>query len=192
MYLLPPGDYALALDTVTDTHVILFRSGPTITASHALHWGDPGTTPRRATLSFDAETATEMPVDVGGDGTLDYTVALTSTIYLAAPQDVQILGIDGETAYLSWTPVVSATHYHVYHGTESRWAPSFEGYAYSVDAGQATTLAVDSLVQAGNLHYFAVTALDEQGDQSLYSAEATLGEAGRMAPLYLPLVLQGE
>jgi hypothetical protein len=133
-----------------------------------------------------------MQVDTGGDGVPDYTVALTSTVYLAAPQDVQILGTDGETACLSWTPVVSATHYRVYHGTESRWAPSFEGYAGDVDAGQATTLALDSLVQAGAVHYFTVTALDDQGHQSLYSAEATLAEAGRMAPLYLPLVLQGE
>jgi hypothetical protein len=188
-YLLPPGAYALTLDTVTDTHIILFRAGSTITTSHALHWDDPGTTPRRATLNFDAEAANEMQVDTGGDGTPDYTVSITSTAYLAAPQDIQILGTDEKATYLRWTPVVSATHYRVYHGVESRWAPSFEGYVYSVDAGQATTLAVDSLVQAGALHYFAVTALDDQSE-SLYSAEATLAEWGRVAPLYLPLVLQ--
>lgn len=70
-------------------------------------------------------------------------------------------------AFLSWNPVDDAavTAYYVYWGTASR--------AYDhVQAFVGTSAAV-ALPDAGREYFFAVTAVDEQGDESSFSAEAT-------------------
>jgi len=76
------------------------------------------------------------------------------------------------TAALSWTasPDANVTGYRVYYGT----APG----AYSqprgsgLTTGNATSRTVSGL-NPGTLYYFAVTALDSAGKESVYSNEAS-------------------
>ena len=76
------------------------------------------------------------------------------------------------TAALSWTasPDANVTGYRVYYGT----APG----AYSqprgsgLTTGNATSWTVSGL-NPGTLYYFAVTAVDSQGNESAYSNEVS-------------------
>ena len=54
--------------------------------------------------------------------------------------------------------------YIVYYGTASR------NYKYDVDIGDRTSVTISGLVD-GKKYYFAVTAYDEEGNESAYSAE---------------------
>jgi hypothetical protein len=49
---------------------------------------------------------------------------------------------------------------------------------------------VSDLALGGWAYYVTVTAVDEDGNESLYGAEVTAGQALRPRPLYLPLVLR--
>ena len=69
---------------------------------------------------------------------------------------------------LEWDPNVDEdlAGYIVYYGTASR------NYKYDVDIGDRTSVTISGLVD-GEKYYFAVTAYDEEGNESAYSAEIT-------------------
>ena len=61
--------------------------------------------------------------------------------------------------------------YIVYYGTNSK------NYKYDVDVGDETSCTVSNL-KSGKKYYFAVTAYDEEGNESAYSAEIAYPNAG--------------
>lgn len=76
------------------------------------------------------------------------------------------------TAELSWTPSESpvVAGYRVYHGTTS--GAYIEAPGSGVSAGNATSFTFAGL-ERGRMYYFAVTAIDAQGNESSFSNEAT-------------------
>jgi hypothetical protein len=60
----------------------------------------------------------------------------------------------------------SVTGYYVYYGTSSGI------YSYKVDAGNNTSLTLSNLT-CGVTYYFAATAYDANGDESLFSSEVS-------------------
>ena len=67
---------------------------------------------------------------------------------------------------LEWDPNVDEdlAGYIVYYGTASR------NYSYDVDIGDQTSVTISGLDE-GKRYYFAVTAYDEEGNESRYSKE---------------------
>ncbi len=67
---------------------------------------------------------------------------------------------------LEWDPNVDEdlAGYIVYYGTASR------NYKYDVDIGDITSCTISGLVE-GKKYFFAVTAYDEEGNESAYSRE---------------------
>ena len=67
---------------------------------------------------------------------------------------------------LEWDPNVDRdlAGYIIYYGTASR------NYQYDVDLGDRTSCTISGLVE-GKQYYFAVTAYDEEGNESAYSRE---------------------
>jgi hypothetical protein len=189
-YLVPPGDYSLALETLTDTHVLLLRAAESITTASSIYWEDPGTTSRLATLTFDAGSASAMQVDLGADGSIDRTVAGETYTFVATPRNVQVVLAENGLAQVSWDPVPGASGYRIYYGAESRWSPLFEGYAHQVEVGTGNSVGLAVVEHPGTIYYFAVTALDEKGQESLYSAESLMEERGRVHRVHLPLVVR--
>jgi hypothetical protein len=189
-YLIPPGDYGLMLETVTDTHVLLLRAAESITDAVSIYWEDLSAAPRLASLTFDGASSSAMQVDLDADGSVDRTVAGEMLAFLATPQDVRAEPIENGPVRVSWDPVSGASGYRIYHGAESRWSPLFDAYAHQVEVGAVDSVDLAILERPGTYYYAAVTALDEQGRESLYSAEALLGERGRVRRVYLPLILR--
>jgi hypothetical protein len=191
IYLLPKSTYSVTLQTITDTQVILFRRGITMTNFSTVLWEDAGNTPRQIGLSFGPTQTISMQVDEGGDGSIDRTVDAVVTPHLVAPFNVQVTQEDEDSVRVTWDAVDGAARYHVYHGTESRWMPLFETYPNQVVVyADATSKVISGLELAGWAHFFAVTMVDDEGNESLYSSEATAGRALRPRPLYLPLVMR--
>ncbi len=96
---------------------------------------------------------------------------------------------DGQSLILEWNASVSpdAAGYDVYYGTNSG------DYAYKIDAGNATSVAVTNL-SPGVTYYFAATAYDASGTQSPFSPEISFlvpgafymtGSGGPGAPVTL-------
>jgi len=85
------------------------------------------------------------------------TQAMTGT-GAAAPQ---------HSVSLSWSASTSTvTGYNVYRGTSS-------GGPYTViDSGSSATSSTDNAVQAGQTYFYVVTAVDAQGNESVYSNQA--------------------
>jgi fibronectin type 3 domain-containing protein len=73
---------------------------------------------------------------------------------------------------LSWTasPDANVTGYRVYYGTAS--GKYTQAYGSGIAIGNTTSFAVNSL-QSGTTYYFAVTAIDNAGNESAYSNEGT-------------------
>ena len=69
----------------------------------------------------------------------------------------------------------------------------FEGYEHQVEVYHPTVSRdVADLALDGWAYYVTVTAVDEDGNESPYGAEVTVGQALRPRPLYLPLVLRAD
>ena len=68
---------------------------------------------------------------------------------------------------LSWSASTSTvTGYNVYRGASS-------GGPYTViDSGSSATSSTDNAVQAGQTYFYVVTAVDAQGNESVYSNQA--------------------
>ena len=130
-YLLPRGDYALDFTTDADTEVRLYRQAITMTQASEIRWVDAGTQARRGTLSFSATGAAALQLDAGSDGSVERTVTATHHPYIPAPANVNVAATESGGLSVTWSPVSGATGYRVYHGTESRWSPAFEGYGTS-------------------------------------------------------------
>ena len=95
------------------------------------------------------------------------TGALTAAgVWLLAA--VGALGQGTATVTLAWDPSPSPTvaGYNVYYGTASL------AYTYEQSAGAATSATVPGLLP-GTTYYFAVTALDAAGDESIFSNEVS-------------------
>jgi hypothetical protein len=68
---------------------------------------------------------------------------------------------------LTWDPPVDSTYvagYIIYYGTASK------AYSQSIDVGNTTTYTVSSL-NNGQIYFFATTAYNYDGEQSVYSNE---------------------
>ena len=76
------------------------------------------------------------------------------------------------TAILTWTasPSPLVTGYRVYHGTAPRTYLQARGSGIVV--GRVQRHVVTGL-SSGVLYYFAVTAIDDDGNESVYSNEAS-------------------
>lgn len=68
-------------------------------------------------------------------------------------------------AKLSWTPTVGVAGFKVYYGTSPR------SYANSIDVGMVSSYSVNGL--APGTYYFAVTAYDSAGNESVFSSEVS-------------------
>ena len=96
---------------------------------------------------------------------------LTATALIAAdtpPTHLKLVGDhwtawDPPTTNADGTSLTDLAGYKLYHGTASRQ------YAMVLDVGNATAFTVDSL-PAGT-RYFAVTAYDASGNESVHSLE---------------------
>jgi hypothetical protein len=77
------------------------------------------------------------------------------------------------TAIVEWAPNSEAdlAGYTVYYGTDTRI------YSTSADAGMSTSHQISGLVE-GVTYYFAVTAYNASGAESLYSEEVSFLEPG--------------
>ena len=94
-------------------------------------------------------------------------VLLTSALLVSACGG----GADALTASLSWdaSPSDGVTGYRVYVGTASR---SYDAPGSGVYVGATTSYKVSGLAR-GQTYYFAVTAVDAAGNESLYSNEVS-------------------
>lgn len=75
---------------------------------------------------------------------------------------------NSQSINLSWdaSATPSVTGYNVYYGTNSG------NYSYKVNVGNSTTCTLSNLT-AGVTYYFAATAYDANGDESVYSGQVT-------------------
>jgi fibronectin type 3 domain-containing protein len=87
----------------------------------------------------------------------------------------EMAGGGGAQASLTWdavttnadgTPITDLAGYRVYHGTSSG------SYGMPLDAGPQTMYVVTGL-ESGKRHYFAVTAYDTSGNESVVSDEVS-------------------
>ncbi len=94
---------------------------------------------------------------------LFFFVASVATAALSLP-----LAAAGATFTLQWDPNTEPdlTGYKLYYGTASRT------YSSNIDVGNVTTYQLSSL-QDGVTYFFAVTARDQDGNESTYSNEVT-------------------
>lgn len=192
-YLLPRSTYSVTARTVTDTQVILFRQGVTITQFSTVVWEDTGVTPRRMSFTFGPTQTTGLQVDEGADGSVERVVPTDETPHLTAPDGLQVTVKSNDSVQVAWEPVEGAHRYRVYYGTESRWMNLFEGYEHQEEVYHPTASKnVADLALDGWAYYVTVTAVDEDGNESPYGAEVTVGQALRPRPLYLPLVLRAD
>ena len=74
----------------------------------------------------------------------------------------------GTTATLTWNPNIDAdlAGYKIHMGTSSGM------YGTPIVVGNVTSYAMNNL-QIGKTYYFAITAYDTAGNESLYSAEVS-------------------
>ena len=191
VYLLPSSHYTVTAHTVTDTHVLLFRKGVTMSAFSTVAWEDAGDTARRISFTFGPTATTSLAVDEGADGSIERTIPAEETPHLLAPANIQATRDESylDRAQVAWSPVADAYGYRVYYGTESRWMPSFTAYPNQVEV-YTTSKTLSGLALDDWAYYVTVTTLDADGHESLYGAEITVGQALRPRPIYLPLVLK--
>jgi hypothetical protein len=78
-----------------------------------------------------------------------------------------LAGTKAATVSLSWNPSsgTNTTGYNIYYGTASG------NYTNRVTVGNVSAITISNLT-AGTTYYFAATAFDAGGDESIYSNEA--------------------
>ncbi|MFQ5772123.1 MAG: fibronectin type III domain-containing protein [bacterium] len=81
-----------------------------------------------------------------------------------------LISVSGTTVTVSWDANTESdlAGYKIYYGLFSRNDPAFDGYQFVVDVGNVTSR--DLQIQPGKW-YFAVTAYDTAGNESLFSEE---------------------
>lgn len=88
-------------------------------------------------------------------------------------------------ANLNWNPVTGAVNYNVYRGTQT-------GGPYSkVASGVIPTSYSDTTVQPGTTYFYVVTAVNQQGDESAFSNQASVSVPAIAAPTSLTAAEQG-
>jgi hypothetical protein len=104
--------------------------------------------------------ACTSPIAITSPGALDTPQQLLVTLAITAPASTK--------ATLTWDPNTESdlNGYKLYVGTISRT------YGAPVDLGNVTTFEVINL-QRGQTFYFAITAYDTSGNESLYSNEVS-------------------
>jgi fibronectin type 3 domain-containing protein len=77
---------------------------------------------------------------------------------------------EGGTAILSWDPVTATdlSGYRVYYGTGP--GAYLQPFGHGIEVGDVVTYTVTGL-SSGTRYYFAVTAYDTTGNESIYSNE---------------------
>lgn len=184
-FLLPRGgQYTVSIETEEDLSVMLFRRGADLNRSSQILWESQGSAERTATLSFGADSVSNM--QVGGT-----TVPPTLIPYVPNPTDVQATQTGDDSVRLSWPGVADAAQYKVYYGVESRYLPLFEGYTQSVTTKQ-NSVTIEGLDLAFNAYYFGVTAVDAKGHESVWSAQALAGSDTRSWAIMLPFVSRAD
>ncbi len=88
----------------------------------------------------------------------DQTAPNAPTALIATPGDGQV--------ELVWDGVADASSYKVYYGANS------DVYGVSEDIGNETAVIISGLTNS-QTYYFVVTALDESGNESVYSSEVS-------------------
>jgi fibronectin type 3 domain-containing protein len=106
---------------------------------------------------YTAPQAVETDV-VTATSQADSTKSASATITVAAPHSVN----------LTWLPSSSSgiSYYNVYRGTVS------VGPYTLLRSGVTSTSYTDSNVQSGSTYYYVATAVDSNGMESAYSAQA--------------------
>ncbi len=83
------------------------------------------------------------------------------------PSNSVILTWEAPTSRVDGTPLIDLAGYYVYYGDFSR------NYTTRIDVGKVLTFRMDDL--RPGLYFFAVTAYDSSGNQSLFSNEVSKG-----------------
>jgi hypothetical protein len=73
------------------------------------------------------------------------------------------------------------TGYYVYHGTVTRYSPGFALYPDFWDVGDRTEFSLEISDQDSSVHYFAVTAYNEDRLASDFSEEVSSHSSGAVA-----------
>jgi hypothetical protein len=108
---------------------------------------------------------------VGRAKTCDYAASTSAVAPAPAPAPVPAPApAPAPSATLQWDPRVGAASYRLYYGTASRTYSQALGEGLAVGAAN-TSYAVNNLT-AGRSYYFAVTAVDANGNESVFSNEA--------------------
>ncbi|HEX8947797.1 MAG TPA: fibronectin type III domain-containing protein [Dissulfurispiraceae bacterium] len=97
-------------------------------------------------------------------GTLGSLVASPPVTPLPSPKT---LSWDAPTTYTDGTALSDLAGYKIYIGA------SPGNYTKSVDVGNVTTCTIDSLSLAPGTYYFAATAYDAEGKESVFSNEVS-------------------
>jgi len=192
-YLFPRGEYELTFETFTDTEVILYRQGITMTEATSQEWLTVGTSQRAVKLIFDSHDVGNYPlmlVDNSPYGSTDATILPTNHDFVDNPQNLKATVSANGGVTLTWDPVPEDTTntYVVYYGTESRFNPLFDGYSHHALVIGGTSFTINGLDLNGQANYFAVTSVGTYSRESLFSAEAIAGSLRRSTSVYLPLV----
>ena len=112
---------------------------------------------------------------------LKYTIAILAlfSIQLSyaidSPTWVNVDSTSDSSITLSWDAVENAFMYYVYYGTESAQVSNYDSQTDFIDGTSTEVTGLES----GTTYYFTAVAIDENGEESMYSSEvsATVGWA---------------
>lgn len=102
-----------------------------------------------------------------GDNTASSSLDLVIDRTGPAAPTLRLGGIGQGTVLLSWEKVLDAVNYIIWYGTEPR------NYDFAAKVGNIDSFQVRGL--PGGVFYFALTALDQIGNQSAFSNEVNTG-----------------
>ena len=145
-----------AISPIVVNEGVTITLNPTATDSD----GDTLTFNYSGWMTSSAYTTTDQDAGV-------HTVTVTvSDGELTDSQDVTITVLNTNSNILAWDPnaEVGLAGYKVHYGISS------ENYNTTIDVGNQTTYNISELVSSGT-YYFAVTAYDISGNESVYSNE---------------------
>ena len=178
----PPANSAPTISGTPQTSVAqdeIYQFSPTATDSD----GDSllfSISNRPAWASFDVDsgrlTGTPVEQDVGTTNAVTITVSDGSLSAALTPFDLEVLAAPLGSATISWDkPTTNAdgslltdlAGFRVHYGE----SPQTYGAFVAIDDGNTTTAEIDGL--AVGTWYFAVTAVDQAGNQSAFSTEVS-------------------
>ncbi|MFK7779673.1 MAG: fibronectin type III domain-containing protein [Candidatus Gracilibacteria bacterium] len=94
-------------------------------------------------------------------------VLIVESFALDAPSDVEIESFTDTSVVVKWEPLEDAIMYYVYYSKVSGVDADYENYS---DFVEGDSVEITELEEGQN-YYFAVTSLDENGEESVYSEE---------------------